>query len=143
MTHPVYAAIQRAQALLAPPPDELAERIVTDLYTAAEASDPAAAEVVARLARLADARPADGYRAGCVVAEFLGERDDYAIAAFARRYGRALLRARRALVQHQPERDPSGGYLWSPSTLDAVAAAVAITKPAAPLVLVPGGARRG
>lgn len=143
MTHPVYAAIQRAQALLAPPPDDLAERIVTDLHTAAAASDPAAAEIVARLQHLRErGKPADGYRAGCLVAEFLGQVTDYEVAAWARRYGRALLRATAALDDRKPEPD-GDGYVWSPSTLDAVAAAVAITKPAAPLVLVPGGASRG
>lgn len=146
MTHPVYAAIQRAQALLARPPaelDEFAERVVAGIDAAAAASDPAAAEVVARLLHLANStRPGAGYRAGVVVAEYLSG-EDYTVAEFARRYGPALLRARRALKDERPEPDPEGGYVWSPSTLDAVASAVAITKPAAPLVLVPGGARRG
>lgn len=124
MTHPVYAAIARERARY--DTTELAVRIVTDLHTVAAAHDSRAAEVVARLEHLADrGRPADAFRAGLIVSEYLGITDDYEASRWARQFGRALLAARRTLDEHAPERDPDGnGLRWSDQTIRDTAAAV-------------------
>lgn len=127
MTHPVHAAITRARGMF--PPDRLAERVVTDLHAVADAGDPRAREVVVRLEQLAaqpggDARPADAFRAGVIVAEHLG-LDDYEATAWARRYGRALITARMVLAAHTPDGDTD--LAWSADTEAAVAQALALT----------------
>lgn len=140
MTHPVYAAIARERARFADEANRLAVRIVTDLHAVAASSDRAAAEVVARLEHLDDkGRPADAYRAGVIVAEYLGITDDYEASAWARRYGRALLAARRALDEHTPTGDR---LAFSPDVEADVVEAVQIARAASHRLIVIDPTRR-
>lgn len=130
MTHPVYAAIARERARY--DTTALAERIVTDLHAVAASQDPRAAEVVARLEHLADrGSGTDAFRAGVIVAEYLGLTDDYEVTRWARQFGRALLAARRAVDEHTPELDPDGnGLRWSEQAIAHTSAAVQLIQPA-------------
>lgn len=145
MTHPVYAAIARERARYDAPAPDLAARTVERLHTEAT-HDPRAAEVVARLQQLAARNGlGDSWRAGVIVAEYLAVGDDYAVRAWAARYGAALLRARDLLNDPwsaPPVQDPDGdGLAWSPETEAHVAQAVALVRPR-PTVVVLDPTRR-
>lgn len=87
-----------------------------------------------RLEEIADDTPAGAYHAGCVVAEHVGIRGDYHVAAFARRYGRALLTARDVLLATVPDlADPAG---WSQAREAHVASAVTLTAPTARVITI-------
>lgn len=145
MTHPVYAAIARERARYDTAPDDLAARTVERLHTEAT-HDVRAAEVVTRLQQLAARNGlGDSWRAGVVVAGHFAVGDDYAVRAWAARYGAALLRARVVLDDPwaaPPVQDPDGdGLAWSPETEAAVAQAVALARPR-PTVVVLDPTRR-
>lgn len=145
MTHPVYAAIARERARYDTAPDDLAGRTVERLHTEAT-HDVRAAEVVTRLQQLAARNGlGDSWRAGVVVAEHFAVGDDYAVRAWAARYGAALLRARNVLDDPwaaPPVQDPDGdGLAWSPDVEAAVAQAVALVRPR-PTVVVLDPTRR-
>lgn len=135
MTHPVYAAVAAARARFDTPAEDLAERVVENLRTVAESGDRNAAEVIARLEHLATRKIGAAYRAGVVVAEYLGLTDDYEVRAFAARYGVALIRARLLLKDRQPDSD-GNGWAWSPDVEADVAQAVSLTNARARVIVL-------
>lgn len=97
----------------------------------AEHDDPAATATYLRGEAITDAGTTTGaYHVGCAVADYLGVTNDYAIAAFARRFARGLLAATSALAGVEPVR-VGDRLAWDDTAVTAVADAVGVlTRPA-------------